>query len=105
MNHNSHESQRQKILHKNVVNKTSSTSHVKKCELLVTKETAFDTKEAEFLFDIKANSEWSPFGRVDNHMNGYKEFIVPNIVHYVLLDINSIGFVHSLSIKSVLKVY
>ncbi len=41
---------------------------------------------------------------VGDNVTGYPNFIVPNIVHYVLLNENQINFVHYLSFKSVLNV-
>ena len=63
-----------------------------------------DIDETEFLFEIEAKSEWSPYGILENNVDGYKELIVPNIVHYLLLDYNDINFAHYLSFKSVLNI-
>ncbi|XP_054169322.1 uncharacterized protein LOC128966498 [Oppia nitens] len=40
---------------------------------------------------------------MDNKTFGYKQLIVPNIVHYVLFTIHEIEFAHFISILSVLK--
>jgi hypothetical protein len=64
----------------------------------------FDTKDSEWLFDLEAKSEWFPEGVIGDNITGYPQNIVPNIVHYVLLDYNQIDFIHYLSFKSVLNV-
>jgi hypothetical protein len=63
----------------------------------------FDTEDNNYIFDLEANSDWFPEGITGNNITGYQTFIVPNIVHYVLLDYNQIDFVHFLSLKSVFK--
>jgi len=65
---------------------------------------SFDTKDSEWLFDLEAKSEWFPEGVIGDNITGYPKLIVPNIVHYVLLDYNQIDFIHYLSFKSVLNV-
>jgi hypothetical protein len=65
---------------------------------------SFDTEDNDWLFDLKANSQWFPNGVIGDNVTGYPNFIVPNIVHYVLLNENQINFVHYLSFKSVLNV-
>ncbi len=65
---------------------------------------SFDTKDSEWLFDLEAKSEWFPEGVIGDNIRGYPKLIVPNIVHYVLLDYNQIDFIHYLSFKSVLNV-
>jgi hypothetical protein len=63
----------------------------------------FDTEDNNYLLDLEANSDWFPEGVIGNNITGYQSFIVPNIVHYVLLDYNQIDFVNYLSLKSVFK--
>jgi hypothetical protein len=62
---------------------------------------SFDTKDNEWLFDLDAKTDWFPDGVVGDNETGYPNLIVPNIVHYVLLDYKQIDFVHYLSLKSV----
>jgi hypothetical protein len=64
----------------------------------------FDTKDSEYLFDLEAKSDWFPEGVIGDNVTGYPKLIVPNIVHYVLLDYNRIDFIHYLSFKSVFNV-
>jgi hypothetical protein len=71
-------------------------------KIFVTK-TAFDTKEYQYLFENEANSEWFPDGTVGDNIKGYPYFIVPNIVHYLVLGKTELTFVHYISIKSVLR--
>jgi hypothetical protein len=63
----------------------------------------FDTKESQYLFENEANSDWFPDGTVGDNIRGYPYFIVPNIVHYLVLDKTELMFVHYISIKSVLR--
>lgn len=63
----------------------------------------FDTKEAKFLFENEANSDWFPDGTKGNNITGYPYFIVPNIVHYLMIDITEISFGLYISIRSVLR--
>jgi hypothetical protein len=65
---------------------------------------SFDTEDNDRLFDLEANSQWFPNGVIGDNVTGYANFIVPNIVHSVLLNDNQINFVHYLSFKSVLNV-
>jgi hypothetical protein len=65
---------------------------------------SFDTEDNDWLFDLEANSQWFPNGVIGDNVTGYHNFIVPNIVHYVLLNDNQINFVHYLSFKSVLNI-
>jgi hypothetical protein len=65
---------------------------------------SFDTKDSEWLFDLEAKSEWFPEGVIGDNITGYPKLIVPNIIHYVLLDDNQINFIHYISFKSVLNV-
>ncbi len=65
---------------------------------------SFDTEDNDWLFDLEANSQWFPNGVIGDNVTGYPNFIVPNIVHYVLLNDNQINFVHYLSFNSVLNV-
>jgi len=65
---------------------------------------SFDTRESEWLFDLEANSQWFPDGVKGDNITGYPDYIVPNIVHYVLMGYNQINFVHYLSFLSVLKI-
>jgi hypothetical protein len=48
-------------------------------------------------------SEWYPNGVKGDNIIGYPYLIVPNIVHYILLDTTELMFVHFISIKSVLR--
>ncbi len=65
--------------------------------------TTFDTNESQYLFENEANSDWFPDGTIGDNIKGYPYFIVPNIVHYLVLDQTKLMFVHYLSIKSVLR--
>ena len=56
------------------------------------------------MFDLEANSQWFPDGVIGDNITGYPYFIVPNIIHYVLIDDNQINFAHYLSFKSVFSV-
>lgn len=59
--------------------------------------------EDEFLFDRIAYEQWfSDDGIKSNNITGFNKMIVPNIIHYILLKVNQISFVHYISIKSVL---
>jgi hypothetical protein len=71
--------------------------------VIVWPKSKLTNSDTEWLFSVEATSQWFPEGIEGNNITGYEVPIIPNIVHYVMLDQTELMFVHYISVKSVLR--